>query len=289
MKKTTTGVIILDAFDIICLSFAFGATLAYFKQKKKQKNSEDPLVAELKRRSPLVIPVNVDGTPMEPIELPLIRGGDNQPIKGISLTIKNKRLARLIFGLIQYAKKRKELKLLQAILVTLNTSLTTNFAFRFAAGGSLNHIQILLLFFPSSVAGYMIQQAISNPLVSIVGPLGLILGPGIEYIPEEDPIEQCKLLCKYIEQYQNNKFMIEMKKLNPAIKSAPVELKFPFECVEERLSIIERFKLRRIIENQETRKQVQYFREFIKKFPQCDADSEAVYKDIVDVAEKIRQ
>nr|WPV76398.1 hypothetical protein [Naviculales sp.] len=291
MKRILNKVIIFETFDIICICFSFGATLAYLNRKIKQKRNLDPqnldpIVNDLKRRSPLVIPVNVDGTPMK---LPLIRGGaDNVPVEGLSLTIKNKKLADLIFAIRLYIRKYKKLKLLQIFFAALNASLTTNCGIRFAVGGSLNYVQIILLIFPSTVVGYMVEQIVSNPLVSIFSPLLLILGRGINDIPNEDSVEQCRILCKYAQEYHNDKFFVEMKKLNPAIKDSPIKLEVPFECIEEKLSIVERFKLRRLIKSKKTQKQVQYFKEFIKKFPQCDADSDDVYKEIIDVSKKIK-
>jgi hypothetical protein len=53
-------------------------------------------------------------------------------------------------------------------------------------------------------------------------------------------------------------------------------------CVEEKLSLLERYKLREVIKSAKARKRVQHFSEFIKKFPECDADPEAVYEEIVE-------
>jgi len=53
-------------------------------------------------------------------------------------------------------------------------------------------------------------------------------------------------------------------------------------CVEEKLSLLQRYKLRQLIKSEKARKRVQDFSEFIKKFPECDADPEAVYEQIVE-------
>jgi hypothetical protein len=40
--------------------------------------------------------------------------------------------------------------------------------------------------------------------------------------------------------------------------------------------------LRELIKSEKARKRVQHFSEFIKKFPECDADPKAVYEQIVE-------
>lgn len=61
MKRLYTGVIILDAIDILCFSFSAGTMIAYvYKKYKKYRNykeiknsGEDPIVNELKKKSPI--------------------------------------------------------------------------------------------------------------------------------------------------------------------------------------------------------------------------------------------
>lgn len=60
----------------------------------------------------------------------------------------------------------------------------------------------------------------------------------------------------------------------------------PLLCGEEKLSLIQRYKLKESIRSAKIEKQIQYFSEFIKELPQSDADSEVVYQPIV---EKIKQ
>jgi hypothetical protein len=56
--------------------------------------------------------------------------------------------------------------------------------------------------------------------------------------------------------------------------------------------LVERYKLNSVIKSEEARKRVQYFSEFIKKFPKCDVDPEAVYEEPLkkaqEIAEKIK-
>jgi len=125
--------------------------------------------------------------------------------------------------------------------------------------------------------------------MTILGPLVLIFVRGIETIPEDDSLKRCRFLCKYAEQYHNKELMIEMKNLRSAIEDASLDLKLPLECVEEKLSLLERFKLRQLIESEKAKDRVQHFSEFIKNFPECDADPGDVYEEIMGVAKNIRE
>lgn len=286
MKRLPTGVIVVDVLDIVCISISLGSTLAYLNRRRRERKKIDPIVAELTRECPLVIPVYIDGTPMKTIKPPMMRGGTDIVLR--SVTIKSKKLTELVFKIIGLKKKYKQIKLLQLFFATLNSSLTINYGLRVALGGSLNYVDLIIITFPSTVAGYLMEQAISNPLVTILGPLIVIFGRGIEDI-EDDPLEKCRLLCKFAEQYHNRELMIEMEILNSALEDASTAIQLPLEkvplplvCVEEKLSLLERFKLRQLIQSGKAKKRVQYFSEFIKNFPECDADPEAIYEKIVE-------
>jgi hypothetical protein len=86
MKRLHTGLIVFDAVDVICISFSAGSGIAFLVRRYKRRKGEDPIVLELKQKSPLRM-FSKNG---KPLKLPLVRGGDN--IKGVSLLIKNKRL-----------------------------------------------------------------------------------------------------------------------------------------------------------------------------------------------------
>jgi hypothetical protein len=290
IKRFSTGLIVLDALDIVCISISLGSTLAYLNRRRQEKQKIDPIIAELKQECALVRPVNIDGTPMKPVIPVRVRGGADIPLKGRSLAIKNQKLARLVLAIIRFNKKYKQMKFLRLLFFALNNALTRTLSLRVAIGGSLDYIQIILLIFPPTVAGYLIEQAISNPLITILVPLGLVFGRGIENIPEDDSLERCRFLCKYAAEYHNKELMIEMENLNSAIEDASIYLKLPLEpleCVEEKLSLLERFKLRKLIESEKAKNRVQHFSKFIKNFPECDADPEDVYEEIMDVAKNI--
>jgi len=186
-------------------------------------------------------------------------------------------------------KKQKQLKLLQVFFFTFNALLTSSVGLRFAIGGSLNYTQIILIAFPSTIGGFMMGLFAANPLASVLLPLAILYGRGIEDIP--DPYEKCFTLCKAAEKFHNKELVIEMKELNSLVEDASTALQLPLHkvpllCVEEKLSLLQRYKLKQLIKSERARKRVQHFNEFIKKFPDCNADPKAVYEQI---AEKISE
>ena len=285
MKRLHTGLIVLDALDIICLSFSMGSSIAYLIKKyrnyKRRIKKEDPLVTELKENSSVIM-FSEGG---KPLKLPLFRGGDGQKLRGFSLVIKNKRLANLVIAIVNAKKKQKQLRLIGVFFIAFNALLTSNVGLRFAVGGSLNYTQFILIAFPSTIGGVLVGLVTENPLATILLPLAVLYGRGIEDIP--DPYEKCKTLCQAAEEFHNKQLTIEMKELNSLVKDASAALELPIDkvpllCVEEKLSLLQRYKLRQLIESEKARKRVQHFNEFIKKFPECDAKPEAVYKQIVE-------
>jgi len=284
MKRLPTGVIVLDPIDIMCLSFSIGSSLAYgIKKYRKYKGrrGEDPIVTELKEKSPVIM----FSKDRKPLKLPLVRGGDEERLKGLSLLIKNKNLAILVRAIVNAKRKQKQLRLLRVFFVTFNALLTSSVGLRFAVGGSLDYTQFILLVFPATVSGFLMGLAIANPLASVFLPLAILYGRGIEDIP--DPYEKCKAICKVAEELHNKQLAIEMKKLNSLVEDTSTALQLPLDkvslvCVEEKLSLLQRFKLRKLIESERVQKRVQHFNEFIKQFPECDADPEAVYEQVVE-------
>lgn len=278
MKRlNASGVLLFDRLDIALISFSIGSTTSYLLKKhkkyKKRKNL-DPIIIELKQKSPIIV-ISVDN---KPLKLPLVRGGER--LNMLSLAIKSKRLALLIEAI---KRREKQLKFLQVLFFIINRSLTSKFGLRFAMGGSLDYTQFLLIAFPMTVAGFLLEQVIANPLASIFIPLAILSGRAIEDVP--NPYQKCKLLCKAEENFHNKEVIkIEMKELNLFVTSPPIQLpldKISLVCVEEKLSILQRFKLRKLVESERAQKSVQYFNEFIKKFPECDSDPEAVYEQLI--------
>jgi len=280
MQRLHTGLIVFDTIDIICISFSAGSGIAYLIKKyrrSKVRKGEDPIVTELKQRSS----ITTFSETGKPLKLPLVRGGEI--LKGFSLVIKNKTLAILVRAIAHAKRKQKQLRLLRFFFFTFNTLLTANVGLRFAVGGSLSYTQFILIAFPSTVGGLLMGLVTANPLASVLLPLAILYGRDIEDIP--DPYQKCKYLCKVAEEFHNKQLAIEMKQLNSLVEDTSTALQLPLDkapllCVEEKLSLVQRYKLKQLIKDPKVRKRVQYFSEFIKKFPECDADPEAVYEQI---------
>lgn len=73
----------------------------------------------------------------KPLKLIVVRGGDIR-IRGYSLMIKSKKLAKILRAIVYAKKSQKQLRLLQGFLILLHRLLTSNRSFRIAAGKSLN-------------------------------------------------------------------------------------------------------------------------------------------------------
>jgi hypothetical protein len=286
MKRLHTGLIIFDPIDIICLSISTGSSIAFLirKYKKyKKRRYIDPIIIELQEKSP----VTMFSENCKPLKLPLVRGGEF--IKGFSLAIKNKKLASIVRSIIDAKRKQKYLRLLQFSFFTLNTLLTSSIGLRFAVGTSLSYTQFILIAFPSTVGGFLITMVIENPLASVLLPLAILYGRGIENVP--NPYEKCKVICQVAEEFHNKQLAIEMQKLNSLVEDTATVLQLPLDkgplvCVEEKLSLLQRYRLRELTRSAKARKRVQHFSEFIKKFPECDVDPKVVYEQI---AEKIAE
>ena len=268
MKRLHNGVLIFDVIDIILISFLIGNSCAHLIRKYKSKTNIDPIVKELKKEC-RVIAVNIDG---KPLKFPLVRGGDD-----VSIIIKNKKFARLMRLLLTARKNQRLLQFLQANFTTLNLFLTATLDFRIAVGGSLDYTQIVLISGPSMLSGYLVAQIVKNPLISVFLPLTLLYGRGIQDI--QDPYESCRLLCKAAEQIHSRELAIEMSELNSLVGETFYNL--PLICVEEKSSLVQRFKLRKLVESEIVQNRVQYFSEFIKKFPECDGDSKIIFEQMI--------
>jgi hypothetical protein len=281
MKRLPTGIILLDTIDIICISASAGSGIAILirtYRKYKGRSVEDPIVRELKKTSLLKM-FSKSG---KLVKLPLVRGGEEiKRLRIYSLLIKNKRLATLVRAIVNAKIKQKQLKSLQLCFLVLNVLLTRGVGLRFAIGGSLDYVQVLLIAFPSTVGGLMMGLASANPLANVLLPLAILYGRGIEDIP--NPSEKCKAFCKVAEEFHNGQLTIQMEKLSPLVENpSTVVDKVHLLCVEQKLSLVERYKLKELIKSKKARKRVQHFAEFIKKFPECDPDPKALYEAIVE-------
>jgi hypothetical protein len=218
------------------------------------------------------------------LKLPLIRGGET--IKGMSLAIKSERLAVLIRSIVYAKRSEKLFRLLQINSAVLNALLTSKLGLRVAVGGSLDYTQFILIVAPAAAGGFLVG-GLTVSLASVFLPLAIIYGRAIEEIP--DPYEKCKLLCKFAEKFHNKQLVIEMTKVNSLVENTATVLQLPVDkvplplvCVEEKLSLLQRYKLKELVRSDKARKRVQYFSEFIKKFPECDVDPEVGYEEIVE-------
>ena len=296
MKRLHNGLIIFDALDIVCISFSAGYSMAWLVKlyrKKKLNKGQDPIIAELKKKSS----ITMCSTNGKPLKIPVFRGGDDSRIKGFSLILKNKKLSKLLMAVVNAKKKQRQLKLLSDFFLLLNTILTTSVGLRFAIGGSLTYSQIILFGLPSTLGGFMIGLVGSHPLLSVLIPIGILAGRGIENIP--NPYNKCKLICEAAADYHNEQILLEMKNFNSLLKDTATALQLPIDkvpllCVEQPLSVIERYKLESLIENDKLeslvrsakfRNRVQHFSKFIKKFPQCNANPEVLYEETLSIVE----
>jgi hypothetical protein len=282
MKRYKTGLVVFDTIDIICISFSTGSGIALLIRKYRKyrnKRNQDPIVLELKKKVPLIMFCESG----KPLKLPLVRGGDD--LKKFSLYIKNKKLAVLIRAIFDAKRKQRRLRLLQLCFVTLNRLLTTKVGLCFAVGGSLDCTQFILIALPSTVAGLVMGLSIANPLASFLFSLMMLHARGIEDIA--DPYEKCKTICKVAEEFHNKQLIIQMEKLNPLVENTSTALdKVHLLCVEDKLSLLQRYKLTALIKNNKAQNRVQHFSEFIKKFPECDANPKTVYEHIVEKIEE---
>jgi hypothetical protein len=204
--------------------------------------------------------------------------------------IKNKKLAQIMMARVNARKNQKKLTRLQYFLFFLNGLLTTGTGLRIVACGWLNYIQIMLIAVPSTIGGFLMGTIYTNPLVSAALPIAILFNRGIEDIP--DPYEKCRLICKFAEKYHNKQLMLEMKSMDSLLVDAADALQLPIDkvplvWVEEKLSILQRYKLREVIKSAKARKHIEHFSEFIKKFPECDTDPEAIYQEVIGNAQKI--
>lgn len=289
MKRLYTGVILLDRIDIICISISAGSLVAYgYKRYRNYKRikiaGRDPIIDELKKKSPIQM-FSREG---KPLKLPLVRGGTGNGLKEFSLLIKSKKLAKILIAINHARKSQKQLKFLQDCFMILNALLTSSTGVRIAAGGSLDYVQIILIAVPSSTLGFMLGIISNYPLASSLLSIAVLFGRDIEDIP--DPYEKCRRLCKAAEEYHNKQLLLEMKKLKSLLDDTSDKLQLPLDqvpllCMETKLSLLERFRLKQMGRSDKARKQVQYFSEFIKKFPECNADPEAVLQEILETGE----
>ena len=280
MKRFPNGLIKLDVMDIICFGFWSGSILAYALKRYKIYKSDigqDLIIQELKRKSPIMMVCKKKNY----IKLPLMRGGENiLGIKGFYLLLKSEKLSKIVITILNARKNQRRLRELQTVLFILNQLLTSATGFRIATGVSveLNLIQIILFALPSTLGGFVIASVSNYPLQTALLPILLLFGRGIEDV--QDSKEKCKFICKYAETYHNNQLQLEMKNLDLFVEK-------PLLCIEQPLSLVERYKLKEIIKSDKARQRVQHYGKFIKKFSECEPEPEKIYEQIIGNVRKI--
>jgi hypothetical protein len=335
MRKLLNGQLLLEPLDIIIISYSTGAGLSWLVRTYKQRNEklEDSLVRDVKKKSPLVKAIGIDGKPLnlgtdgkplnllekdvckkskfvedrlifelkskakivsvnthkKPLKnLPYVRGGNIDDtdkvkvIKWFTLVVQNRRLTKLLQVLIQADEKRRNLHAVKMLFATLNYVLTQVVGIHIMSGGSYNITQILFFILPSSLAGFLAETVFKNPVVNVFLPLAILYSRGIT--KEVSPYDKCEMLCEAVAETQNQELRIQMSEFNQSLpegqKLPPLPEEGPLECVKEKLSIVERYKLRRVIEMEKAKNRVTFFSDFIKRFPDCDVDPEAVAKEM---------
>jgi hypothetical protein len=289
MKRLHTGVIILDAIDIICIGFSAGSSVGWLVKcyRNRKQKRQDPLIAELKKKSPILM----RSTKGRPLKLPLIRGGDElKGLQGLSLVIKNRKLASILMAIVTAKTKERQLKFLSDVCYIINNILTT-VGFRFAVAGTFDYTHIILLGFPATLGGFLLAQLKSYPIFGVLIPLAILSGRGIEDIP--DPYAKCRQLCEIAATYHNSQVRMQMENFNSLMEETAAALQLPLDkvpliCSEQPLSLVERYKLKELVANAQTKQRVQQFSEFIKRFPECNADPEAVYEETIKLAKRIK-
>ena len=149
------------------------------------------------------------------------------------------------------------------------------------AGGGPDYVHIIILALPSTIAGFLTGIKLPHPLIAALVPILIVYGRDIEDIP--DPLQKCRDICKAAETYHNEQVKIEMKKLGSLVEETADALQLPIDkvpliCTEEKHSLIQRFKLKSKIKSKQIQRRVQHFSDFIKRFPECNADTETLYQ-----------
>jgi hypothetical protein len=290
VKVLHTGLIVFDLLDLLCISFFVGSGTSYLARRYNEKKKVDPIIAELKKTCRILESsksIAIVSTEGQLLKMPLVRGGE-KITNGISLIIKNEKFAIFLQKLLETKRNQKLVKLLQIYLAVINQLLTYGIGLRFAVGGCSGYSQIILVSVSGSIGGFLVGQIMVNPLTTMIFPLIILFGRGIEQVP--DPHEKCKMICQIAEEYHNKQYLIEMQKLNSLVQDTSNKLNLPLDeipllsvkCVEEKTSLLQRFKLRQLLEGAKVRKRVQHFNKFIKQFPDCSVDLETVSQEIID-------
>ena len=279
MKKYPNGLILLDIVDIICIAFFLGSSMALIIKEIKRRNQykgEDPIVGELKEKSPMR---KISRKNKKLLKVPMVRGGDlvkinlSSKLDLYSKEFKSRRISNLLRILMCAQKERRVLYAIRYFLFLLHIASIRRLGLSVSMGSSLGYVHVIVVASTSSIGGFIMTMLSTYPVTPLImlSPL-LILVKRFEFVP--DVYERCRILCEAAKEYYNNQLKIEMKGFNEEVIS-PLKFEFkegPLECTEKG-------KLyQRYLENKdEVKRRVQYYTEFLDKFPECkDLNSETL-------------
>jgi hypothetical protein len=284
MKMYPSGMVCLDLYDVVLISFTVGNTvgvLIKFYRKRHQKLiSADPIIGELKTKSPRMV-LSESGQMKRPPLGVYLRGGEKWRRLTIllSVVIKNKRFAKLIKSIVEIHQKQRQLRFLAAIFSTLNRLLTNHVGLYIDATSYLDYSRFIFIAISSGTGGLLTGLLLKNSIILSVLSCATMYLRGVERISSD--YNNCQILCEVAQQFHNKQVQIEMKKIIPEIQNPLIDIEVPtYICMEEKTSLVQRYRLRQLVESEKGNKRVQYFNEFIKKFPDCDPNPETIFKSI---------
>jgi hypothetical protein len=284
MKMYPSGMVCLDIYDVVLISFTVGNTvgvLIKFYRKRHQKLiSADPIIGELKTKSPRMV-LSESGQMKRPPLGVYLRGGEKWRRLTIllSVVIKNKRFAKLIKSIVEIHQKQRQLRFLAAIFSTLNRLLTNHVGLYIDATSYLDYSRFIFIAISSGTGGLLTGLLLKNSIILSVLSCATMYVRGVERISSD--YNNCQILCEVAQQFHNKQVQIEMKKIIPEIQNPLIDIEVPtYICMEEKTSLVQRYRLRQLVESEKGNKRVQYFNEFIKKFPDCDPNPETIFKSI---------
>ena len=284
MKMYPSGMVCLDIYDVVLISFTVGNTvgvLIKFYRKRHQKLiSADPIIGELKTKSPRMV-LSESGQMKRPPLGVYLRGGEKWRRLTIllSVVIKNKRFAKLIKSIVEIHQKQRQLRFLAAIFSTLNRLLTNHVGLYIDATSYLDYSRFIFIAISSGTGGLLTGLLLKNSIILSVLSCATMYLRGVERISSD--YNNCQILCEVAQQFHNKQVQIEMKKIIPEIQNPLIDIEVPtYICMEEKTSLVQRYRLRQLVESEKGNKRVQYFNEFIKKFPDCDPNPETIFKSI---------
>ena len=284
IKIYPNGLVCLDLYDFVLVTFCVGNTIGYVVRRKMAKRSEtivqDPIINELKSRSPRLL--RSENGMM--IKLPLngARGGNKRSATMLfSLIIRSPKFAAFLRLLLEAKRKQRQLLFLRIMFTALNKFITNNAGiYIHISNASYDYVKLIMIGVSSTTTGVMLGLFLQNSIALSGFSLLALYMRDIEYVEYDN----CALLCKAVQTYHNTGILQEMRSTIQITKDELLELEPPvyLSCFEEKTSLIQRYKLRELLDSKSGKRRIQHFSEFIKRFPECQPDTEALYKDIIE-------